>query len=98
MTLKLISGDFVGLKLVYMESQQGWYYSLTYGNFILNNRRLVVGVNMLRAFRGLIPFGFACTTKDGYEPVFKTDFSSGRAKFFLLDSIDIQSVETVLNG
>jgi len=98
MTLKLISGDTVSFSLKYLESQKGWYFSFSYGSFAINNRRLIVGVNLLRAFRQLLPFGFACTTKDGYEPIFKDDFSNGRAKFFLLDSTDIQSVETILNG
>lgn len=98
MSLNLDIGDTVTLSLSYFESQKGWFYSITYGTFSLFNRRIVTGVNMLRSFRNLLPFGFACTTKDGYEPVFIDDFSNGRASFFLLDETDIASVEQMLAG
>jgi hypothetical protein len=96
MTLKLDTGDTVGFNLSYFESQKGWFYGITYGTFVLYNRRIVTGVNMLRGFRNLLPFGFACVTNDGYEPVFKEDFSNGRAKFLLLNATDIDKVETIL--
>lgn len=96
MTLKLDTGDSVILSLSYFESQRGWFYGITYGTFAIYNKRVVTGVNMLRGFRNLLPFGFACITNDGYEPVFKEDFSNGRAKFLLLNPADINSVEDVL--
>ena len=96
MTLKLPNGDKISFELIYMRGNQGWYYSFTYGSFSISNKRIVTGVNMLRAFRNILPFGFACTTTDGYEPIYIDDFSSGRANFYLLDSTDIVSVETML--
>jgi len=36
------------------------------------------------------------TTKDGYEPIFQNDFSTGRAKFFLLDNDDVIAIEDIL--
>jgi hypothetical protein len=98
LTLKIPTGDQITFKLRYMESNKGWYFSFTYGSFSINNQRIVVGYNMLRKFRELLPFGFACTTSDNYEPIFKDDFSSGRAKFFLLDASDLNSVETLIRG
>jgi hypothetical protein len=79
-----------------MRQNQGWYYSIVYGNFVLNNRRVVAGINILRAFRNILPFGFACTTTDKYEPIYIDDFKNGRANFYLLDSTDIVSVENML--
>jgi hypothetical protein len=96
MTLKLPNGDKISFDLIYMPQNQGWYYSFTYGNFSISNKRIVTGVNMLRAFRNILPFGFACVTKDGYEPIYIDDFTSGRANFYLLDSTDIVLVETML--
>jgi hypothetical protein len=96
MTLKLDNGDSVIFNLSYFESQKGWFYNITYGTFALYNRRIVTGVNMLRGFRNLLPFGFACITDDGYEPVFKEDFKNSRAKFLLLDETDIGKVEDIL--
>jgi hypothetical protein len=98
MTLKLSAGDTVAFNLSYLESQQGWYYSLTYGTFPLTMRRIVTSVNMLRGFRNLLPFGFACITSDGYEPVFKDDFSNGRAQFYLLNADDVTAVESLIAG
>ena len=95
---KTITGDAITFDLVYISSNKGWYYSLTYGSFKLNNRRLVVGVNMLRAFRNILPFGLACTTIDGYEPVFIEDFKNGRANLYLLDSTDITAIEGALSS
>ena len=96
MTLKLDTGDTVELSLVYFESQKGWYYGITYGTFEIFNRRIVTGINMLRGFRNLLPFGFACITKDGYEPVFKEDFANNRAQFFLLNAADVINLEEKL--
>ena len=99
MTLSLPTGDQVNLNLWYSEPQRGWLFGLAYGTFTLNNLRVVTSVNLLRKFRNLLPFGFACTTNDGYEPVFRDDFSNGRAKFFILDSTDIVNIETmIVNG
>jgi hypothetical protein len=98
MTLKLEDGTFVNFTLSYFSSQDGWYYSLSYGNFSLSNRRLVVNPNLLRAYRNILPFGIACNTTDGYEPIFQNDFSSGRASFFLLNSSDVIAVEEYLNA
>ena len=96
MILKLGTGALVNFSIKYFPNQQGWYYSFNYGSFTINNRRLVVGANLLRAFRNLLPFGFACLTKDGYEPVYQNDFANGRAQFYLLNAADVQSVEATV--
>jgi hypothetical protein len=96
MTLKLDTGAAVALTLMYSESQKGWFFSTTYGTMAFNNKRIVTGVNMLRGFRNILPFGFACITTDGYEPVFKDDFANGRAALFLLNQADLATVEQML--
>jgi hypothetical protein len=103
MTLKLDNGETIEFTLRYLTNQQGWYYSFTYGAFSINNRALVCSPNLLRAFRHILPFGLACTTEpapDGqmYEPIFKDDFSSKRAKFFLLNANDVADVESVITN
>jgi len=72
--------------------------SLVYGTFVLNNYRVVVSPNCLRAFRGVIPFGIACDTTDGYEDLFINDFSNGRASLYLLNSDDVKSVEDIIQN
>ena len=95
-TLNLPGGSNVAFSLWYSDGQQGWYYSLIYGNFSLNNRRIVVGANLLRAFRNLLPFGLAVTTTDGYEVITQEDFANGRASLYLLDSDDVDEVESTI--
>lgn len=96
LTLQTLDGDLITLFINYFEGQQGWFYSFTYGSLTINNRRLTASPNMLRSLRLLIPFGFACITSDGYEPIFKEDFQNGRAKFYLLNSTDMAIVEDMI--
>jgi hypothetical protein len=96
MTLVLPDGTSVKFSMKYFDGQQGWYYSLTYGNFQLSNRRIVVGLNLLRAFRNIIPFGFKVTTQNGGEILGQEDFINNNASFYLLDSEDIVEAEALL--
>lgn len=83
--------------MLYMDNNQGWFMSLVYGSFVLNNYRVVVNPNILKAFIGVIPFGIGCDTVDGYEDLFINDFSSGRASLYLLDEDDIAEALASLN-
>jgi hypothetical protein len=97
--LILDSGVKITMTLVYKSNQQGWFYSLSQGSVSLfKNRRMVASPNMLRAFRDVLPFGLACATSDGYEPIFADDFSSGRAKLYLLNAADLAIVESTIIG
>lgn len=99
-TLTLEDGGSVELELNYIANQKGWFYSATYAekNFSVSNQRLVVSPNMIRKFRDIIPFGFACTTSDGYEPINQDDFSTKRALFYLLNEEDVVAVEAAIHG
>ena len=92
----LEDGSELNITLIYMENQQGWFYSLTWGSFVINNKRLVVGLNILRQFRDLIPFGLACNSIDGYEPIYADDFSIGRIKVYTLNASDVLTIENNL--
>lgn len=95
----LLDGSNVPFSMTYFDNQQGWFFNLSYGsNFSLFNRRLVVSPNMLRTWRNIIPFGLALMTTDGYEPIFITDFISGRASLYILDTDDVQNYENILNS
>jgi hypothetical protein len=91
--LRADSGDSVTLTLRYFDNQKGWFYSIAYGTFTLVNRRLIASPSLLRSFRRILPFGLACTTTDGQEPIFQDDFTSGRASIFLLSAADVQTME-----
>lgn len=91
--LTLDDGSTMSVNFEYRENQNGWFYSLEHETKSFYNRRIVTSPNMLRQFKNLIPFGLACVTTDGGEPVFINDFSSKRCKFYLLNSDDVQYVE-----
>lgn len=96
-TLVLPNGGLVPFYMEYWDRQQGWYITMSYPNWDgVENRRLVVSPNMLRASKNIIPFGLALTTLNGYEPVFITDFTTGRATLYLLDEDDVQYYENLL--
>lgn len=96
----LPDGTTVDFTIRYVANQAGWFYTVIreVGNFQVSNRRLVTSPNMLRAFRNVIPFGFALSTSDGQEPIFKDDFVTGRAKLYLLDSADVAAAEAVIHA
>ena len=98
-SITLDDGSKINMVIVYKENQSGWFYSVVWGSITLfNNKRIVSSPNMLRSLRGIIPFGIACTTTDGYEPVFKDDFSNGRASIYILNTTDVTAVETDVIG
>lgn len=97
--LILPDGSSAPFTMTYIDNQQGWFFGISYGsNFSLINRRLVVNPSLLRPWRGIIPFGLALMTTDGYEPIFITDFTSGRASLYLLDADDVQNYENILTA
>lgn len=101
-TLQFIldDGSVINFSMQYIDNQQGWFYSFSHSTsgFSVNNRRMVTSPNMIRAFREILPFGFMCFTTDGQEPIFQSDFSSGRAKFYLLNAADVILAEEVIHA
>ncbi len=96
MVIKLESGQSVNFSLWYSYNVQGWFYSFTYGTYIITNRRMVNSANMLRGIRNSIPFGLACLLTDKYEPIFIDDFKKGRAKLYALNPSDVLLFESSL--
>ena len=94
MSIILDDGKKVDISLEYISAQKGWFISLIYGSVLtLNGYRITTSPNMLRKFRGVIPFGIACSTSDKQEPIYKDDFSTGRASLYVLNSDDVAYVE-----
>ena len=98
MRLVLDDGSKMDFTLAYKQNQQGWFFSLAYGSFVLTNRRLTNGPNLLRAFMKIIPFGIACMVQDGLEPIYTDDFTSGRVQLYVLSASDVEFAETVIAG
>lgn len=94
MELVTEDGTVFSLSLRYVDNQQGWFYSIESDILTVYNRRLVTSPNMLRAFRNVIPFGLACYVSGKREPILLDDFSTGKAKLYLLESSDVDEIET----
>ena len=100
-TLVLDDGSKVSMGMIYVPSQNGWFYTLSYGNLWpstnpLSMQRLINNPNILRKYRNLIPFGICCIVIDGYEPIYQSDFVSGRVNLYLLNQIDVAQTETLI--
>ena len=93
LSLRLEDGKLLKLTLKYSYTQSGWFYSLVYGSYSLNNRRLVNSLNILDILKNILPFGIVCSVPDKYEPVFVDDFVSGRVSLYIANSEDLQVIE-----
>lgn len=84
------------LNLVYMPRVSMWSFSITYGDFQLNQAMLTASPNVLRNYRYNIPFGLAVTSTDGLDPFYLDDFTSGRINIYMLSAQEVQDVEDTI--
>jgi hypothetical protein len=96
--LVLADGSIVVLSLVYFPSIQRWMASIIYGTFQVNNINVSVNPNFMREWRNIIPFGLACFTTDGIDPVYLEDFQDEKASLYLLDEADVLDIEATVLG
>ena len=93
-TLLLEDNSRVVLNFEYKANQLGWFFSFEYEGIQYNNIRLTTSYNILRAYRNWLPFGLACNTQDGLEPMDLEDFSTNYAQIYLLTKNDITTIES----
>jgi len=84
--------------IVFRPEQFGWFYSLNWGSFVLNNSRIVFSQNLLRQFKNIIPFGIAVTTNNKLDPLTIDAFSSGVAQLYLLSADEVEDLEETYYG
>lgn len=94
MTLVLDNNETVDFKLYYLPRQQSWFYDFTYNDLTVNCSRVTLSPNALRQYKKNIPFGIAFTADGDVEPFSMTDFSSGRVNMYVLNSDEVQQIET----
>lgn len=98
-TLVLPDGTQIILSLYFIPMQLGWFItSLTYGDFVLTNVRIVNSPNFLHQFRNKIPFGMACLSPSRREPTQQEDFSSGASELYILTAEDVEQYTEFLSG
>lgn len=86
--------------LNYSVNRQGWFWSLAYNNFAVNNCRLNIGVNILHRYNHALPFGLICTAEDPKQvnPYRLDDLESGRIKIYSLTTAEVAQIETDFYG
>jgi hypothetical protein len=95
----LENGESFDLTLEFIEQQEGWFYSIKYGdNFEVKGQRLVIGMNIIRKWKNLLPFGLGVMTEDLSEPSFVDDFTSGRVDVNILNESDVEEIEEEVYG
>lgn len=92
-TLVLENQETVAFNLYFYETQMSWYFDFTYNDIISNGNKVVLGVNILRNFKNIIPFGLAFQANDGVEPFAIDDFTTGRVTVYLLSKADVEACE-----
>ena len=90
--------ETVAFNLYFYETQLSWYFDFTYNNIVSNGNKVVLGNNILRSFKNIIPFGLAFKALDGVEPYAIDDFTSGRVTCYLLSKDDVNAMELNIYG
>ena len=96
--LPLETRESVDFKLYFSPTQLSWYFDFSYQDVTCNGNKLVLGVNILRAFKNIIPFGLAVEADQGIEPFKLDDFSTGRVSVYLLNQEDVELIEEEVFG
>lgn len=94
MTLVLENNETVDFYIYYLTRQQSWFFDFTYKDLTVNCSRVVLTPNALRQFKHIIHFGIAFIANDDVEPFQLDDFSSGRVGLYVLNSDDVNTVES----
>lgn len=87
------NGEVIPFLINFLPTQNGWFFNIEYNDFILNGVYLTLSPNCLRGYRNVLPFGLLCTSVDGYEPQFASDFIDGRISLYLLNADEVAEVE-----
>lgn len=82
--------------LYYCPTQRSWYFNFTYDDIEYNGHKLVLGANILRCYKNLIPFGLKVQADKGIEPFELDDFITNRVKLAILNSDEVREVERVV--
>ena len=89
----MINNSLLTLTFEYKVNQLGWFFGFEYEGQKYQNIRLTTSYNILRAYRNWLPFGIACQTIDGFEPMDLDDFVTDYASVYLLSKEDVNTVE-----
>ena len=93
-TIVLENNNSADMILLYNARMQAWFINLSFEDFEVNGIKVVLTPNLLRQFRYKLPFGLAIYAEDFVEPFEIEAFYSGRVKIGILNSEEVDEVET----
>lgn len=96
--IQIEGGEVAIFNFYFLQSQIGWFFDLTYGNFKTTGLRLVNSPNVLDAYFNILRFGLLVNVPDGAEPYFVDDFITGRVNLYILSESEVKQVEGVINA
>ena len=97
-TIVLQDGREFNITLEFKKNQIGWFLSLEYGSFKIDNVRLVTSRNMLYQWRNVLNFGLAVVTDRNQEPMFVDDLTSGRCRLYALSRQETVDYARYISG
>ena len=89
----LDDGTTVSMSLVYRPAIQRWTVDVVRNDFEADGINVSAHPNFMRPWVNVVPFGIACTSTDGGDPVYIDDFVNGRCALYVLDQADVAAVE-----
>lgn len=93
----LADGSVLRFELTFRPRIPAFFLNLTWNDFSLSGIKLSNNLNLLRQFRRL-PFGLLINLEDGTEPYLIDDFTTGRAKFYVLEQADLDYLDSQVGG
>lgn len=96
--VQIEGGDVAVFNFYFMQSQIGWFFDITYGDFKSTGLRLVNSPNVLDAYFNILRFGLMVNVPDGAEPYFVDDFITGRVNLFVLSENEVKQIEGIINA
>lgn len=96
--VQIEGGDIAIFNFYFLQSQIGWFFDITYGNFKSTGLRLVNSLNVLNPYFNILRFGLMVEVPDGAEPYFLDDFISGRVNLYILSEGEVKQIEDSLNA
>jgi hypothetical protein len=87
------SGIEADLSLYWRDTQNSWYFDLSYDDFSVREMRLCFMPNILLQFANRIPFGLLVETKTYQDPMTINTFIDGTTTLYILNQTEVQELE-----
>lgn len=94
--VQIENAEVATIKLYFLPTQAGWFFDLTYGDFVATGLRLTNSPNVLSNYLNVLRFGLLCRVNDGAEPYFIDDFTTERVKLYVLSYDEVEALEKTL--